>query len=223
MGKFVRELAQLPDNRQKAIREGLQNQIIAQAVFIRDEQPTRFLDYIDGEIKDADASMLKMVQESNREGAELEAISEIYIWNKERKKALDRLRDEVQPIEPLQKPTEPLQGYTEVLQASPEPQQETQQIKSNRGRPNKPFKELMKDDADGCRLQKIHTLMKGQKGKGAALIILACIKIGWISQPTYTQVKNEFGDIGVQQGFTRYLKESMFSKEEIEGAINSLK
>lgn len=96
MKEFAKELEQLPQERQKAIKEGLQREIIAQAVFVRDEQPTKFLAYIDEEIKDADASMLKMVQESSREGAELGAISEIYIWNKERKKALARLRDEMQ-------------------------------------------------------------------------------------------------------------------------------
>ena len=35
-----------------------------------------------------------MVEESSREGAELYNISEIYIWNKERKKALERLKEE---------------------------------------------------------------------------------------------------------------------------------
>lgn len=199
MKEFVKELEQLPQERQKAIREGLQKQIIAQAEFVREEQPTRFLAYIDEEIEKADTSMLKMVQESSLEGAELGAISEIYIWNKERKKALARLRDEVQ--------------------AAPEPQQG---INRGKGRPKKIFKDLMKDDPDGSKLQKIHTLMKGQKGKAAALIILASIKKGWISKPTFPQVKNEFGDIGVQQGFTAYLNESKFSKEELEGAINSL-
>ena len=61
-----------------------------------------------------------------------------------------------------------------------------------------------------------------QKGQDATLIILACIKKGWMAKPTYTQVKNEFGDIGSKTGFNKYLKESMFTQEEIEGAIASL-
>ena len=77
MEEFVKELEQLPIERQKAIKEGLQKQILAQAVFVRDEQPTKFLAYIDDEIGKADASMFKMVQESSREGAVLGSISEI--------------------------------------------------------------------------------------------------------------------------------------------------
>lgn len=116
MDKFVRELEQLPEDRQKAIKEGLQSQITAQAEFVRDEQPTKFLAYVDGEIEKADESMLKMVQESSREGAELGAISEIYIWNKERKRVLIRLRDEVQ---------------TEPEQAAPEPQQIPKELRTD--------------------------------------------------------------------------------------------
>lgn len=114
MKEFIKELELLPQDRQKAIREGLQSQIVAQAVFVRDEQPTKFLAYIDEEIAKADASMLKMVQESSQEGAELGAISEIYIWNKERKEALIKLRDGKR-TEPEQTAPEPQQTKPEVL------------------------------------------------------------------------------------------------------------
>lgn len=114
MKDFIKELELLPQDRQKAIREGLQSQIVAQAVFVRDEQPTKFLAYIDEEIAKADASMLKMVQESSQEGAELGAISEIYIWNKERKKTLIKLRDGKR-TEPEQTAPEPQQTKPEVL------------------------------------------------------------------------------------------------------------
>lgn len=117
MKEFIKELELLPQDRQKAIREGLQNQIVAQAVFVRDEQPTKFLAYIDEEIAKADASMLKMVQESSQEGAELGAISEIYIWNKERKKVLSNLRNEH------------LQQNTQSL--NPEPQQIVPDVLNN--------------------------------------------------------------------------------------------
>lgn len=101
-----------------------------------------------------------------------------------------------------------------------------QPIKPNptqsKGRPSKPFKDIIIDDADGCKLQKMHLKMDGKKGKAFALMILVCIKKGWILRPTYTQAKNEFGDIGSNTIYNRYLKEQMFSKEELEGAINSL-
>lgn len=54
------------------------------------------------------------------------------------------------------------------------------------------------------------------------MIVLAAIKKGWLTRPTYVQVKNEFKNIGSKTGYNKYLNESMFAKEEIEGAINSL-
>lgn len=94
--------------------------------------------------------------------------------------------------------------------------------KPNRGRPNGTFKDKMICDTDGSRLHKIHNAINGRTGKDVSLIILACIKKGWITKPTYTQVKNEFGDIGSKTGYNRYLSEKMFSREELEGAISSL-
>ena len=81
----------------------------------------------------------------------------------------------------------------------------------------------MRDDPNGEKLQKLHQLMTNKKGKGAALVILAAMKKGWIDKPTFSQVTDEFGDIGAQQGFTGYLNTlSRYTEEEIEGAINSL-
>lgn len=114
MDKFITELAKLPEEKQKAIKEGLKNQIIAQAVFVRDEQPTRFVAYIEQEIERADASMLKMVQESSYEGAMLNSISEVFVWNKERKRALERLRDAFLQPQPEQH-TEPQRSVPEEL------------------------------------------------------------------------------------------------------------
>ena len=96
------------------------------------------------------------------------------------------------------------------------------QSSNRRGRPTKPIASNMIDDANGCKLQRIHVVMNGKKGKEAALVILACIEKGWMHKPTYTQVVNEFGDIGTQQGFTSYLNKDKFSEEERDGAINSL-
>lgn len=105
---------------------------------------------------------------------------------------------------------------------NPEPQQEEVKPTRGRGRPKETLKEKMMDDSDGGKLQKMHTKIDGKKGKDVALIILACIKKGWMTKPTFTQVKNEFGDIGCKTGYNRYLNEQMFTKEELEGAISSL-
>lgn len=103
--------------------------------------------------------------------------------------------------------------------STPEPQPKPTR---GRGRPQDTFKDKLIDDIDGSKLQKIHLKMKGKKGKDAALIMLACMKKGWLIKPTYTQVKNEFGDIGTQQAFTPYLNKIKFSNEEIEFMANSL-
>ena len=111
---------------------------------------------------------------------------------------------------------------------APEPQQEPEYEDMDsmptrgRGRPKETLRDKMVCDADGKKLQRLHDIWGGRKGKDAALIILACIKKGWMTKPTYTQVKNEFGDIGSKTGYNRYLYEQMFTREELEGAINSV-
>lgn len=129
-------------------------------------------------------------------------------------------------IDALPKEPQPEQGNngqtTDAQSLTPEPQQEQPKPTRGRGRPKETLKDKMIDDANGEKLQKTHTKMSGKKGKDAALIILACIKKGWMAKPTYTQVRDEFGDIGSKTGYNKYLKESMFSKEELEGAMASL-
>ena len=129
-------------------------------------------------------------------------------------------------IDALPKEPQPEQGNngqtTDAQSLPPEPQQEQPKPTRGRGRPKETLKDKMIDDANGEKLQKTHTKMSGKKGKDAALIILACIKKGWMAKPTYTQVRDEFGDIGSKTGYNKYLKESMFSKEELEGAMASL-
>ena len=203
MKEFIKELAQLSQDRVEAITKGLQNQIVAQAIMVRDDQPDIYLSYLDGEIESASNAMLKMVKASGQDGAILDNISEVYIWNKERKRVLMELRDKFISQQPQS--------------INPEPQP-----KLKKGRPKETLKDKRIDDVDGVKLQNIHKAIKGKRGKDAALIILASIKNGWMAKPTFTQVKNEFGDIGVQQGFTKYLNEGCFSKEELEGAIKSL-
>lgn len=129
-------------------------------------------------------------------------------------------------IDALPKEPQPEQGNngqtTDAQSLNKEPQQRKPIATRDKGRPKETLKEKMIDDADGSKLQKIHTKIVGKKGKDAALIILACIKKGWMLKPTYTQVKNEFGDIGSKTGYNTYLKESMFTKEELDGATKCL-
>lgn len=115
----------------------------------------------------------------------------------------------------------PKQDIVKSQQKHPKQQQKSQPARG-KGRPKETLKDKMINDADGSKLQKVHTVMDGKKGKDAALIVLACIKKGWMSKPTFTQVTEEFGDIGTQQNFTKYLNENRFTINEIEGAINCL-
>lgn len=113
-------------------------------------------------------------------------------------------------------------------QTAPEPQREQTAPEQNpkatrgKGRPKETLKDKMIDDTNGQKLQKMHSKLDGKRGKDVSLIILACITKGWLTKPTYTQVKNEFGDIGSKTGYNRYLDSNMYTKEELEGAINSL-
>lgn len=107
----------------------------------------------------------------------------------------------------------------------PEPRQTAggQKEKPKRGRPTEPFASKMINDADGEKLKKMHTILNGKRGRDFALMIWACIKRGWCNKPTYTQVKEEFGDIGSGTGYNRYLNNNtMFTEEEKNGALNSL-
>lgn len=194
---------------QEKIKNALKTQIEAQALDVYNDLPDKYNDYLKTEIEKAENSMLKMIEESRLNGAILPNISEIYVWNKERKKCLEKLLEE--SVENAQQPQKK------------QPKTEQEATPSRRkGRPNEQLKDKMIDDDSGRKLQKIHTKIRGKKGKDVALIILACIKKGWMTRPTYTQVKNEFGDIGSKTGYNKYLNEQMFTKEEIEGAINSL-
>lgn len=121
----------------------------------------------------------------------------------------------------------PLQGAPEKPQGAPEPPQVTpkplQTRKKTRGKGRQMTPLTMIDDADGHKLEKMHQLLKGKIGKDVALYVLAAIKKGWMTRPTYTQVVNEFGDIGSKQGFNKYLgREKAYTNIEMEGAINSL-
>lgn len=107
MKGFVKDLGQLPQDRKKAILEGLQNQIIAQAILVRDDQPEIYLSYLESEIKKASDSMLEMIKASGQDGAILGNISETYIWNKERKRVLMELKSEFMTQQPQSLSPEP--------------------------------------------------------------------------------------------------------------------
>ena len=64
--------------------------------------PDKYNDYLKTEIAKAENSMLKMIEASRLNGAILPKISEIYVWNKERKRCLQKLLEE--SVENAQQP-----------------------------------------------------------------------------------------------------------------------
>ena len=210
MGKMITDIGLLPKERQEAIRRDIENRILPQARNVFENTQEKFPEYIKSEIGKAVQSMNKMINESQREGAIMLNISEVYVFNKERIRALKALEEELLG-----------RNAMDLQQDRPKQQQKGQPARG-KGRPKETLKDRMINDADGSKLQKVHTVMNGKKGKDAALIILACIKKGWMLKPTSKQVAEEFGDIGKQQGFSRYLNGNKITKDEIEGAINSL-
>lgn len=91
-----------------------------------------------------------------------------------------------------------------------------------RGRPVKPLADIMLNDSTGEKLKKLHTLINGKKGKSLALIIIACVKQGYMTKPTYQQLAGEFGDIGSRQAYTNYSDEIKFTASEIGGAVKAV-
>lgn len=120
-------------------------------------------------------------------------------------------------------------GYNEVLELLDKKQNGTNagvlkqtQPTRGRGRTKGSLKDKMIDDADGKKLKRLHDIWGSRKGKDAALIILTCMLTGWMNKPTYTQVKDEFGDIGNKAGFNKYLSKTMHTDDEIDGVKAAL-
>ena len=129
------------------------------------------------------------------------------------------------PQKPQKEPQES-ENSSNLAVTPPEPQQvaQGQEIKAKptrgRGRPTNPFSSKMIDDAKGEKLKKMHSKLDGKTGKDFALLMWACINKGWCNKPTYTQVKEEFGDIGEKTGYNKYLNNSrLFSEAEKSGAL----
>lgn len=205
---MIKDIEFLPKDIQKGIKDDIENRILPQARTVFEYTPEKFSTYIENEIENAIKCMNDMIKESQREGAIIQNISEVYVFNKERIAALKGLKETKQ--------------VPKSINTEPQQEQEKQKQARRKGNPKRTFKDCMIEDADGRKLQRIHKLINGRKGKYVSLIILACMKKGWIIKPTYTQVKNEFGKICSQQNFSNYLHEEKYDKDEIEGVMNSL-
>ena len=107
-----------------------------------------------------------------------------------------------------------------------EPQQEWQKsVTRRRGRPKETIKGLIANDEGANKLTALHNVMAEKKGKAAAIVIKAAIRLGWImKRPTAKAVQDEFGDIGNVSGYNKYMSENdrQITDEEIAGTMQAL-
>ena len=94
---------------------------------------------------------------------------------------------------------------------------------SHRGRPKgkgtKTFKQnILGDNHEKDRILKIlHSMIDGKKGKDVAMVIFAACTANIILKPTFTQVNNEFGNIGNVSGYNKYMRDThVFTEKELE-------
>ena len=112
----------------------------------------------------------------------------------------------------------------DVKEDGKQPQQQEQPQKK-RGRSAKSFSDcILAEDKDGL-LAKLHQVLDGRKGRDVYLVLNTLLYEGVLLKYTYTQAKNEFGDIGSDSLKTKYSGSkddkvscvSAFDKGEIEG------
>lgn len=88
MEDIIKNIEELPQQLQDAIRNDIANRIMPQVYDVQKNAPEELDGYLQKEIQSAISSMNRMVQESALPGAILFNISKVYVFNKERIKAL---------------------------------------------------------------------------------------------------------------------------------------
>lgn len=102
--KNIEQLSRLDAQR---IMDGIENQILQQAADYYEIAPERIDEYISSEINGAINAMSEMIKAQSNPGADIYNISCIYVWNKERKAALERFRASIKQPAPAQAPALP--------------------------------------------------------------------------------------------------------------------
>lgn len=102
-----------------------------------------------------------------------------------------------------------------------------QQATANRGRPKQSLKDnlLCSEDKKDVVIKLLHSLIDGRKGKSVALVIVAAQQAGIALKITFAQAQTEFGEIGNQSGFNRYVRDwkTLFKDDEINPIIDKIK
>ena len=183
---------------QEKITNALKTQIEAQALDVYNNLPDKYNDYLKTEIAKAENSMLKMIEASRLNGAILPKISEIYVWNKERKRCLEKLLEE--SVENAQQP--------------------------QHGKENAIEQYITGSDKE-TTMQAIKSLVCGKKGKQAAVIIAVAVSDGYMSKAKFDILKEAFGIDGTKQAFNHayklYTETNSTRKGELDAAKAALK
>ena len=128
-------------------------------------------------------------------------------------------------VDSLEDMAEKLGGSSLVTKEQSKQPQQLEQPQKKRGRSAKSFSDcILVEDKDGL-LAKLHQVLDGRKGRDVYLVLNTLLYEGVLLKYTYTQAKNEFGDIGSDSLKTKYSGSkddkvscvSAFDKGEIEG------
>ena len=100
----------------------------------------------------------------------------------------------------------------------------TQKTNQNKkGRPTKSIQECISKKEEIERVLKLlHTYIDGKTGSAICLPLLAVIKLGKMTTPTYTQIKKEFGDIITKSLYNAYMDEHKFNPRDLNGVMNEI-
>jgi len=109
----------------------------------------------------------------------------------------------------------------EDMEALVRPLRPKRQVKSE-----KSIRSFMTQSNDNeARIRVLDSLMRGHKGKRAALAIACAMELGWFAdKPTFTSVVESFGVVGNKDAYNRQMRRRNFlSKEEKEPFLEALK
>lgn len=91
------------------------------------------------------------------------------------------------------------------------------------GRKAKPFVDCLLEPDKEQHLNSLHQLIKDRRGKDVALIVKASMQLGWITKPTFSQVQNEFGNVGNKSGYNKYMSlPNAFTQQDLNGMKTAL-
>lgn len=96
-------------------------------------------------------------------------------------------------------------------------QQQGRAGSKKRGRAVKPFSDCVVVSNKLGLLEKLHQVLDNKVGKDVYLVINTLVSEGKILNPTYSQLRDEFGDIGSNSLKSRYSGLNAFESGEIEG------